>query len=176
MCRDLSKLREHFPEVQFKFGDGQIVSLAPENYLFQHLKVPGGYCLGIFSNGRSSSTLLGGIVVRNMLVTYDRVNERIGFWRTNCSDLWSSLQVAMEVTAAPPPVESPVLPKQASSPNTPDLMSISGTVDVVMYLKTNFNDFDSLKPIFLERISIELQVNESQRYCWFLSDPHNVDM
>ncbi|MCO5593674.1 hypothetical protein L7F22_047690 [Adiantum nelumboides] len=54
-----SKLSDHFPEVQLKFGDGKIVSLAPENYLFKHLKVPGSYCLGIFANGKNSATLLG---------------------------------------------------------------------------------------------------------------------
>ncbi|RWV92703.1 hypothetical protein GW17_00044903 [Ensete ventricosum] len=34
---------------------------------------------------------LTGIVVRNTLVTYDRQNERIGFWKTNCSVLWERL-------------------------------------------------------------------------------------
>ena len=34
---DVSKLSDHFPDVHLKFGDGQMVSLAPENYLFKVL-------------------------------------------------------------------------------------------------------------------------------------------
>jgi len=64
--------------------------------------VHGAYCLGIFQNGKDPTTLLGGIVVRNMLVTYDRANEKIGFWRTNCSELWERLQAAVP----PPPAKS----------------------------------------------------------------------
>ena len=47
-----------------------------------------------------------GIVVRNMLVTYDRVNQRIGFWKTNCSDLWNNLQ-SPTPTQAPEPAVTP---------------------------------------------------------------------
>jgi hypothetical protein len=55
-----------------------------------------------------------GIVVRNMLVMYDRANQQIGFLRTNCSDLWSIL-----------PAESPTVPtppsnNQSSPSDTPD--------------------------------------------------------
>ena len=40
-----------------------------------------------------------GIVVRNTLVTYDRGNDRIGFLKTNCSELWRRV----EFTGAPAP-------------------------------------------------------------------------
>ena len=43
-----------------------------------------------------------GIVVRNTFVTYDREHEKIGFWKTNCSELWERLNV----TGAPPPEPS----------------------------------------------------------------------
>lgn len=33
-----------------------------------------------------------GIIVRNTLVVYDRENNKIGFWKTNCSELWKRLQ------------------------------------------------------------------------------------
>lgn len=39
------------------------------------------------------SIILAGIFVRNTLVTYDRGNDRIGFWKTNCSELWDRLHV-----------------------------------------------------------------------------------
>lgn len=41
-----------------------------------------------------------GIVVRNTLVLYDREHKKIGFWKTNCSELWERLHVS----DAPPPV------------------------------------------------------------------------
>jgi hypothetical protein len=100
--RDVSQLSKKFPQIDLLLGNGQKVQLAPENYIFRHSKVHGAYCLGIFQNGKDPTTLLGGIVVRNMLVTYDRGNEKIGFWRTNCSELWERLQAAVP----PPPAKS----------------------------------------------------------------------
>ncbi|KAH7652450.1 Aspartic peptidase A1 family protein [Dioscorea alata] len=89
---DVSQLSKTFPEVEMVFGNGQKLQLSPENYLFRHSKVHGAYCLGIFQNGKDPTTLLGGIIVRNTLVTYDRQNQKIGFWKTNCSQLWEGLQ------------------------------------------------------------------------------------
>lgn len=97
--RDVSRLSKVFPQVDMVFSNGQKLSLSPENYLFRHTKVHGAYCLGIFQNGDDATTLLGGIVVRNTLVTYDRENDKIGFWKTNCSELWKSLHYV----SAPPP-------------------------------------------------------------------------
>ncbi|KAI5563791.1 hypothetical protein BDE02_14G014900 [Populus trichocarpa] len=99
--REVSHLSKVFPEVNMVFGSGQKLSLSPENYLFRHTKVSGAYCLGIFQNGNDLTTLLGGIVVRNTLVTYDRENDKIGFWKTNCSELWKSLQVPGVPASAP---------------------------------------------------------------------------
>ena len=82
--RDVSQLSKKFPQIDLLLGNGQKVQLAPENYMFPHSKVHGAYCLGIFQNGKDPTTLVGGIVVRNMLITYDRGNDKIGFWRTNC--------------------------------------------------------------------------------------------
>lgn len=44
-----------------------------------------------------------GIVVRNTLVMYDREHTKIGFWKTNCSELWERLHVSN----APPPLMPP---------------------------------------------------------------------
>lgn len=109
--RDISQLSKKFPQIDLLLGNGQKVPLAPENYIFRHSKVHGAYCLGIFQNGKDPTTLLGGIVVRNMLVTYDRGNEKIGFWRTNCSELWERLQAAVP----PPPAKSNSEEKNSSS-------------------------------------------------------------
>lgn len=43
-----------------------------------------------------------GIIVRNTLVMYDREHDKIGFWKTNCSELWERLHIA----GAPPPMPS----------------------------------------------------------------------
>ncbi|KAE8656125.1 putative RNA binding protein [Hibiscus syriacus] len=125
--RDVSQLSKIFPEVELVFNNGNKLLLSPENYLFRHRKLSGAYCLGIFPN-TESTTLLGGIVVRNTLVTYDRGNDSIGFLKNNCSELWRrvpssdapapALLVSQsndsngEITPAPTPSGSPpnVLP------------------------------------------------------------------
>ncbi|XP_077233718.1 aspartic proteinase 36-like [Tasmannia lanceolata] len=104
---DVSQLSKAFPEVDMVFGNGQKLSLAPENYLFRHSKVHGAYCLGIFQNGNDPNTLLGGIIVRNTLVTYDRENQKIGFWKTNCSELWERLHFPGVPSSAPSPWPTP---------------------------------------------------------------------
>lgn len=45
-----------------------------------------------------------GIVVRNTLVMYDRENSKIGFWKTNCSELWERLHISDD--DAHPPVSN----------------------------------------------------------------------
>ncbi|CAL1410646.1 unnamed protein product [Linum trigynum] len=99
--REISELSKIFPTVDMVFSNGQSLTLSPENYLFRHTKVSGAYCFGIFQNGKDPTTLLGGIVVRNTLVTYDRENDKIGFWKTNCSELWKRLQVPGAPAPAP---------------------------------------------------------------------------
>ncbi|XP_009395627.1 aspartic proteinase 36-like [Musa acuminata AAA Group] len=98
---DVSELSKFFPKVEMVFGNGENLSLSPENYLFRHSKVSGAYCLGIFQNGKDLTTLLGGIIVRNTLVSYDRQNEKIGFWKTNCSVLWERLHIGGVPSPAP---------------------------------------------------------------------------
>lgn len=43
-----------------------------------------------------------GIIARNTLVMYDRENSKMGFWKTNCSELWERLHR----TGAPAPSSS----------------------------------------------------------------------
>lgn len=45
-----------------------------------------------------------GILVRNTLVTYDREDNKVGFWKTNCSELWKSL--SHENAQAPAPASN----------------------------------------------------------------------
>ncbi|WCJ22245.1 Eukaryotic aspartyl protease family protein [Euphorbia peplus] len=86
--RDASNLNKIFPQVKLVFGNNrQILSLSPENYLFRNAKI-GAYCLGIYRSPRGdSTTILGGIIVRNTLVTYNRERSVIGFLKTDCNSL-----------------------------------------------------------------------------------------
>ncbi|KAH0726784.1 aspartic proteinase-like protein 2 isoform X2 [Solanum tuberosum] len=172
---DVSQLAKNFPPVDMVFSDGNKLTISPENYLFQHFKVRGAYCLGIFPNGKNPTSLLGGIVVRNTLVTYDRENERIGFWKTNCSELWDRLNLS------PPPPPSPSTPvlSDLHNPNSTAHMSPSpapsgpprydipveieiGLVTFYMSLSVNFSELKLRIPELAHSIAQELDVNVSQ--------------
>ncbi|CAA0838864.1 Eukaryotic aspartyl protease family protein [Striga hermonthica] len=167
---DVAQLSNVFPSVEMVFDHGQKLLLSPENYLFRHSKVHGAYCLGIFQNGKDPTTLLGGIVVRNTFVTYDREHEKIGFWKTNCSELWERLHPS---TAPPPPSSgtdevnstmdtSPsVVPAEPSPPIGPGEIKI-GLITFYMLLAVKY---PVLKPHISElaqSIAKELHVNSSQ--------------
>ncbi|KAG0460394.1 hypothetical protein HPP92_020289 [Vanilla planifolia] len=167
---DVSLLSEYFPAVDIVFGDKQKLSLFPENYLFRHSKVRGAYCLGIFQNGKDPTTLLGGIIVRNTLVTYDRHNQRVGFWKTNCSELWKRLHFNGLPSPAPSPSENSFTSENLSpslSPSEPHNYSLPGqyrvgviTFDISLSVK-----YWDLKPHiieFTELIAHELEVGVSQ--------------
>ncbi|XP_044511927.1 aspartic proteinase 36-like isoform X2 [Mangifera indica] len=116
--RDVSQLSKVFPKVDMVFSNGQKFSLSPENYLFRHTKVSGAYCLGIFKNA-DATTLLGGIVVRNTLVTYDRADNKIGFWKTNCSELWRRLHFSNVPPPGPTPTHAHTPANASASAPTP---------------------------------------------------------
>ncbi|CAB4266252.1 unnamed protein product [Prunus armeniaca] len=166
--RDVTQLSKVFPQVDMVFTKGQKFSLSPENYLFPHTKVSGAYCLGIFENG-DSTTLLGGIVTRNTLVTYDRANDKIGFWKTNCSELWKRLNYSN----APPPAPSAFDGRNTSVEISPSIAP-SGLPDTVIpgVLQVGLISFDmmlsinnTIKPNFTElaeSIAHGLELNISQ--------------
>ncbi|CAI5478666.1 unnamed protein product [Closterium sp. Yama58-4] len=115
----IEELSNYFPTVSFTFDGDVVYELTPENYLFRHVKVAGSYCLGLFKNN-DRGTLIGGIIMRNTLVTYDRVNSRIGMLKTNCRNLYQELQqIYTEQGANPSPLpeyllsEPPPLPDSA---------------------------------------------------------------
>ncbi|POO00777.1 Aspartic peptidase [Trema orientale] len=167
---DVSQLSKTFPSVDMVFGNGQKLPLSPENYLFRHSKVRGAYCLGVFPNGRDPTTLIGGIVVRNTLVMYDRERSKIGFWKTNCSELLEKLQIPDSPPAmASAPSEknlstelSPTLaPNEAPSYVLPENRQI-GKITFDMSFNASYAD---LKPHITELagyIAPELDVNISQ--------------
>ncbi|XP_047316282.1 aspartic proteinase 36-like [Impatiens glandulifera] len=144
---DLSQLTKVFPTVDMIFDNGQKLSLDPENYLFRHSKKPGAYCLGIFQNGMDTTTLLGGIIGRNTLVMYDREHEKIGFWKTNCSQLWKrlrdsvpSMPLSPNLTANSTLSSSPNLTANSTLSSSPNLkansvnISTSSAQDLPVYI------------------------------------------
>ncbi|KAM7510441.1 hypothetical protein LguiB_009316 [Lonicera macranthoides] len=164
---DVSQLSKTFPTVDMVFGSGQKLSLSPENYLFRHSKVQGAYCLGIFQNGKDPTTLLGGIIVRNTFVMYDREHEKIGFWKTNCSDLWERLNVSTAPSPLPsnrtnstmePPAFAPAGPPQYVPPGE---MKV-GVITFSMSLNVKYSDLKPSITDLVQYMARELDVNASQ--------------
>jgi hypothetical protein len=83
---DVQAMASVFPSFGLHFSPDATLTLGPLNYLFVHTFNSGKYCLGVFDNGHAG-TLLGGITFRNVLVQYDRQNERVGFGRAACKEL-----------------------------------------------------------------------------------------
>ncbi|XP_014521287.1 protein ASPARTIC PROTEASE IN GUARD CELL 1 [Vigna radiata var. radiata] len=169
---DVSQLSKSFPAVDMVFENGHKLSLSPENYLFRHLKVRGAYCLGVFSNGNDPTTLLGGIVVRNTLVMYDREHTKIGFWKTNCSELWERLHVLDAPSPMSPKSEGTNLtkafePSVAPSPSPSQYNLELGELQIAqIIIVISFNvSYMEIKPHITELtglIANELNVNTSQ--------------
>lgn len=167
---DVSQLSKTFPSVEMVFGKGQKLSLSPENYLFRHSRVTGAYCLGIFQNGKDPTTLLGGIIVRNTFVMYDREHEKIGFWKTNCSNIWETLHISGAPPQASPPSDgsgSTAEISPSSSPMTspqyitPEEIEI-GSITFSMSLSLNRSDLKSQITELSRLIAQGLHVNTSQ--------------
>lgn len=167
---DVSQLSKTFPTVDMLFTSGQKLSLSPENYLFRHSKEHGAYCLGVFQNGNDPSTLLGGVIVRNTLVMYDREHLKVGFWKTNCSELWERLHLS----DAPPPVPS-ASTRDNSTAETPPSSAPGGLphyelpgdfqIGVIKFDMSLSLNYSQLKPHMTELtdfIAHELEVNSSQ--------------
>ncbi|KAJ9158968.1 hypothetical protein P3X46_024505 [Hevea brasiliensis] len=180
----VSQLTNAFPPIDLVFGNGQHLSLSPENYLFRHSKVRGAYCLGIFQNGHDPTTLLGGILVRNTLVMYDRENSKMGFWKTNCSELWERLHR----TGAPAPLLSAsngtnstteMPPMMASSDQQhyalPDELQI-GQITFEISMNINSSDLKLHTKELIEFITQELGVNASQVHLLKLTSKGNYSL
>lgn len=103
--------------------------------------------------------MLSGIVVRNTLVVYDRENSKVGFWRTNCSELSDRLHID---GATPPPPAT--LPSNASNPtlNTSSGETQIGQINLDIQLTVNSSylkpRIEELSKLFSE----ELDVKSSQ--------------
>jgi len=87
-------LSGHFPEIVLGFGSledeagtAAQVRFRPQNYLFWHPGARSQVCLGVFSAGRvGGDSLLGGVMMRDMLVVFDKSGSRVGFAPASCGD------------------------------------------------------------------------------------------
>ena len=85
-------LADHFPEVVLGFealkdgaGTAAQVRFRPQNYLFWHPDARSQVCLGVFSAGRvGGDSILGGVMMRDMLVVFDKGGSRVGFAPASC--------------------------------------------------------------------------------------------
>ncbi|XP_023754333.1 aspartic proteinase 36 [Lactuca sativa] len=156
---DASQLMKIFPKVEMVFGKGHKLTLSPENYLFRHSRVHGAYCLGVFQNGKDPTTLLGGIIVRNTFVMYDREHDKIGFWKTNCSDLWARLHNSGAPSSDMSPSPSPMGTPGHISPG-----SKVGSIIFYMFLNLKYSKLEPHIIELTELIAKGLHVNISQVY------------
>ncbi|GIL44101.1 hypothetical protein Vafri_1644 [Volvox africanus] len=117
---NLDDLDKVFPYAEFVLGGNVRLRLRPSRYLF--LSRPAEYCLSIFDNG-GSGTLIGTGTVQDILVTYDRRNNRVGFTDTSCVGLAVALagraNTTVPTTPSPPPFPPPPSPSQFPSPQPP---------------------------------------------------------
>lgn len=102
-----------------------------------------------------------GIVVRNTLVTYDRGNDKIGFLKTNCSELWR--RVEFSVAPAPAPLVSQ---SEDTNMEIPPTLSPSGLQPNVLpgawlitYLLTMFYPFSLVSSLAVFRELMAILVN-----------------
>lgn len=93
--------------------------------LFKSSSISAGFGFLVTSINLVLLTFGSGIVVRNTLVTYDRENDKLGFLKTNCSDLWRRL-------AAPesPAPTSPISQNKSSNISPSPAKSESPTTDL----------------------------------------------
>ncbi|KAI7744986.1 hypothetical protein M8C21_003888, partial [Ambrosia artemisiifolia] len=101
------------------------------------------------------------IIVRNTLVMYDREHAKVGFWKTNCSDLWARLH------------DSGVSPSSPDSDSSPDVSPMvnpyhiapgSKVGSIIFYMSLNVKYY-KLEPHITELtqlIALELNVDSSQ--------------
>ncbi|CAJ1968053.1 unnamed protein product [Sphenostylis stenocarpa] len=138
-------------------------------FFMKHSKVRGAYCLGVFQNGKDPTTLLGGIIVRNTLVMYDREQEKIGFWKTNCAELWERLQES--IAPSLPPNSEASYPTEALEPSVAPSLSQNNSppgelkiAQITMLISFNISYVD-MKPHITELAGLfahGLDINTSQ--------------
>lgn len=82
-----------------------------------------------------------GILVRNTLVTYDRENSKIGFWKTNCSELWERLHLSSDSPSAPSPSDGTKNQTKDVSPSPSPMPDKNITVPGIVAAASSINYF-----------------------------------
>uniref|UniRef100_A0A2N9GQK9 Peptidase A1 domain-containing protein n=1 Tax=Fagus sylvatica TaxID=28930 RepID=A0A2N9GQK9_FAGSY len=73
----------NLPSINFNFAGGSSMDLKPVDYLLPDRINMNGWCIGIVkSNG---NTVLGELVLKNKIIVYDQIRQRIGWATADCT-------------------------------------------------------------------------------------------
>lgn len=76
-----------FPQVSLNFAGGASLVLRPQDYLIQQNSIGGAavWCIGFQKSQGQGVTILGDLVLKDKIVVYDLVGQRIGWANYDCS-------------------------------------------------------------------------------------------
>lgn len=76
-----------FPQVSLNFAGGASMVLRPQDYLIQQNSIGGAavWCIGFQKTQGQGVTILGDLVLKDKIVVYDLVGQRIGWANYDCS-------------------------------------------------------------------------------------------
>ncbi|XP_057954768.1 aspartic proteinase 36-like isoform X2 [Malania oleifera] len=82
-----SSISEIFPLVTLNFAGGASMILKPQDYLLQQNSIGGAavWCIGFQKIQGQGITILGDLVLKDKIVVYDLVGQRIGWANYDCS-------------------------------------------------------------------------------------------
>ncbi|XP_004497567.1 aspartic proteinase 36 isoform X1 [Cicer arietinum] len=84
-CYLVSTSLDIFPSISFNFVGGASMDLKPQQYLVHYdLMNNAAWCIG-FQKMEGGYSILGDLVLKDKIVVYDLVNQRIGWTNYNCS-------------------------------------------------------------------------------------------
>lgn len=109
------RIEGYFPNVTLYFAGGAAMLLSPSSYLYKEMLTTGlsAYCFSWLEStsvyGYLSYTIFGDNVLKDQLVVYDNVNNRIGWKNFDCTK-----EISVSSTATSMPVT--VFPSKAGPP------------------------------------------------------------
>lgn len=149
---DFKALDKVFPTGSITFAGGASVALTPQRYLFMVGR--GEYCLGMFDNGWQG-TLLGGIIMRSVLVQYDKRHQRVGFAEADCNSIRTA-----------PAASAPAATPQAGRPNvTAESAPASAAADGAASVRTAAAERQQQQPgaVTIQQLVEEQGSSQQQR-------------
>lgn len=75
----------NLPSINFNFAGGSSMDLKPVDYLIPDRINMNGWCIGIVKS--SGNTVLGELVLKNKIIVYDQIRQRIGWATADCTHM-----------------------------------------------------------------------------------------